>query len=109
MRWRRLGLRKPSGKSVGMRGCASEVPMQVRGCWDAVPVYGTEMTLKPRARFVANPLPRRNRKECLMRRIASRLPTQEHLDAMLAKEPPALRKDWQAALKPYLRFEPREI
>jgi hypothetical protein len=44
-----------------------------------------------------------------MRRIASRLPTQEHLDAMLAKEPPALRKDWQAALKPYLRFEPREI
>jgi hypothetical protein len=68
------------------------------------------MTLKPRPRLAGNPLPRRNRKENLMKRIASRLPDQAALNAVLAQQPTAeMRGAWLKELRPYLRFTPQDI
>lgn len=68
------------------------------------------MTIKPKPRIAGNPLPRRNRKVNLLRRIASRIPTQAHLEAVLTQQPTdGMRREWLAELRPYLKFTPREI
>ena len=67
------------------------------------------MTIKPKLRLVGNPLPRRNRKENLLKRIAAGIPDQQQLDIVLAQQPPSIRNEWLATLRPYLRFTPLEI
>lgn len=65
------------------------------------------MTIKPKSRLTGNPLPRRNRKDNLLKRIAARVPGQASLDIVLSQQPPPMRSEWLETLKPYLKFVPR--
>lgn len=67
------------------------------------------MTLKPKPRLAGNPLPKRNRKENLLKRTAAVITDQSILDRILAQQPKQLRVAWLEALRPYLRFEAREL
>jgi hypothetical protein len=68
------------------------------------------MTLKPKHRAVGNPLPKRNRRHVMLKRIAARIPDQGALDLVLAQQPTDdVRQAWLVELKPYLAFTPREV
>lgn len=63
---------------------------------------------KSRVRMPSNPLPKRNRREALVRRIAGSIKGQLDLDKAMLMYPPYMQKAWLAELRPYLKFEPRE-
>jgi len=61
---------------------------------------------KSRPRPAAFYLPKRNKREVLLRRTAALIKTQAQLDEVLAAQPENLRANWMAVLAPYLSFSP---
>jgi hypothetical protein len=63
---------------------------------------------KPKNKTGVQPtLPRRNREEHMLRRIASELPNQQALEAALQSFPRQTHDAWISKLAPYLKFQPR--
>lgn len=56
---------------------------------------------------VLAPLPKRNKREALLKRIASRIENDEELYTALQYQPPYMREAYLQELWPYLRFTPR--
>ncbi len=60
-------------------------------------------------RLPSHPLPKRNRREALLRRTAALIPDQQHLDVVLRTQKPDTQKAWLETLRPYLRFEAKPL
>lgn len=62
--------------------------------------------LRPGRITVLSPLPKRNRREALLKRTASMIGNDQELYTALQGQPPYMREAYLKELWPYLRFTP---